>query len=558
MAFSLVAAGERLAGALKPPLTITPPPAGIRFERDVEVRVRDGTTLRVNVFRPEASGRYPVLMCAHPYGKDNLPRRVGGRYLPPRNYRILRQPEPLTFSAWTSWEAPDPGYWVPRGYALVNADLRGFGHSDGEGAPLSDQEAKDYYDLVEWAARQPWSSGRVGLNGVSYLAISQYKVAALQPPHLRAICPWEGLTDAYRDLARPGGIREDGFMVMWSRGLRRHRRPAVDIREEQLRRPLLDQWWRSLQPALPRIEVPALICASFSDHSLHSRGSFEAFRRIASADRWLYTHRGGKWTTYYSPEALATQSRFFDCFLKDTQTGIPALSPVRLAIHDRGDKPWAVRQEPSWPPPGVSWTPLYLHAESKDLQPARATEPAPLAFDTRSGRVCFSWQVAEDVELVGPMKLRLHLEVQGANDVSLFAGVRKLRRGREILFEGSYGFGRDMVTKGWQKASHRGLDPLLSEPWWPVHTDDVEEKLRPGVIVSVDMALLPSATLFRRGDVLRLDIQGRWFYPRDPLRGQFPARYEPSRPGICVLHCGGPFDAHLLVPLRLAAGRASA
>jgi uncharacterized protein len=78
---------------------------------------------------------------------------------------------------------------VPRGYAVVNCDLRGFGHSDGEGTMLSDAEAHDYYDLIEWAAAQPWSTGRVGLNGDSYLALSQWRVAALRPPHLAAICP---------------------------------------------------------------------------------------------------------------------------------------------------------------------------------------------------------------------------------------------------------------------------------------------------------------------------------------------------------------------------------
>jgi putative CocE/NonD family hydrolase len=212
-------------------------------------------------------------------------------------FRLLGQPAPIRCSAWTSWEAPDPAFWVPRGYVVVNADLRGFGHSDGVGTPLSDQEAEDYYDLIAWAAHQPWSNGRVGLNGVSYLAISQYKVAALRPPHLAAICPWEGFTDCYRDFARQGGIREDGFMGIWTRSLRRTGRLAVDLRREQRARPLLDAWWRSLQPDLARIEVPALICASFSDHSLHSRGSFEAFRRISSRERWLYTHRGGKWGT---------------------------------------------------------------------------------------------------------------------------------------------------------------------------------------------------------------------------------------------------------------------
>ena len=139
--------------------------------------------------------------------------------------------------------------------------------------------------------------------------------------------------------------------------------------------------------------------------------------------------------------------------------------------------------------------------------------------------------------------------MRGADDCHLFAGVRKLREGCEVSFEGSYGFPSDMVAKGWLKASHRALDPSLSRPWWPVHAHRTEEKLAPGEIVAADVALLPSATVFRRGDVLRVDVQARWFFPRNPFSGQFPAGYERSPQGTCVLHCGGPFDAHLLMPV---------
>jgi uncharacterized protein len=226
----------RLRGIVVPPVEISPPPSGVCLEHDVEVAVRDGTILRVNVFRPEGDGRYPVIMCAHPYGKDNLPKRGPFGYRPLPQYRMLRQPKSVTFSAWTSWEAPDPAYWVPRGYVVVNCDLRGFGSSDGRGTFFTDAEARDIYDLIEWAGTQPWSNGRVGMNGVSYLAISQYKVAALRPPHLAAICPWEGFSDVYRDFARPGGIREDGFIRVWTAGVKRQGRTDEYLRPSPSRR----------------------------------------------------------------------------------------------------------------------------------------------------------------------------------------------------------------------------------------------------------------------------------------------------------------------------------
>jgi len=514
----------------------------------VPVTVRDGTVLRVNVFRPAVEGHYPVIMCAHPYGKDGLPHRGRRGYRPNFQYRLMRQSAPLRISAWTSWEAPDPAFWVRRGYVVVNCDLRGFGHSEGEGTLISDAEAQDYHDLIEWAGVQVWSSGRVGLNGVSYLALSQWKVAALRPPHLAAICPWEGFSDLYRDFARPGGIREDGFFRIWAASVRRHGRTRDNLRREQLARPLDDDWWTARTAELERIEVPALICASFSDHNLHSRGSFEGFRRIASQHRWLYTHRGGKWATYYSREALAFQSRFFDYFLKDVQNGMLDVPRVRLEVRESGDTVHTVRAEATWPLARTRWTPLYLHSD-RTLRDTPAAEPATVVFDTRRGRASFTWQAPTDLELTGPIKLRLQIEVRGADDVLLFAGVHKLRGGVQVPFEGSYGFGYDTVTKGWLKASHRLFDEARSEPWRPVHPHTTRAPLHPGEVVPVEIELLPSATFFRRGDTLRLDIQGHWLFRTDPLLGAFPARYASSPPGTAVLHCGAAFDAHLLVPI---------
>ena len=537
----------RLHRFLHPRLTVTPTPAGVRFERDVEVAVRDGTVLRVNVFRPEAEGEYPVVMCAHPYGKDKMIRagRFGARV--PVQLRLLLQDTPIRVSEWTSWEAPDPGFWVPGGYVVVNCDLRGFGHSDGVGSLFSDAEAEDYYDLIEWAAAQPWSNGRVGLNGVSYLAISQWKVAALRPPHLAAICAWEGLSDVYRDLAYPGGIRENAFVRVWSAMVRRGGNSVDDLRREQLARPLRDEWWASHAPALERIEVPALICGSFSDQGLHSGGSFRAFESISSPQRWLYTHRGGKWAVYYSPEALAVQQRFFDHFLKGEDNGMNELPPARLEVRESRQEISSVREEAAWPLPGTDWTPLHLHPDGS-LREAAAEAPGWVRFDTRNGRASFSWLVPAELELVGSMNLRLHLEAEGSDDVNLFAGVRKLRDGCEVPFEGSYGFGRDLVTRGWLKASHRRLDEQASEPRRPVHSHVAPEPLRAGEIVAAEFELLPSATLFRRGETLRLDVQGRWFFRDDPFLGQFPAAYEASPPATVILHCGGRFDAQLLAP----------
>ena len=536
---------RRLPGLLRPSVGVYEPPAGsLSVLRDLPVAVRDGTTLRVNVVLPAGGGRFPVLMSAHPYGKDNLPRRRGRGWRVSFLYRILRQTATVRFSSLTGWEAPDPAWWAARGYAVASCDLRGAGTSEGSASLLSDQEGEDVYDLIEWAAAQSWSTGAVGMMGVSYLAMSQWKAAAMQPPSLKAICPWEGFTDAYRDLMRPGGIRENGFVRLWSLSLRRVRQ-RYKLVGQQRRHPLRDDWWRALAPDLEKITAPALICGSFSDNNLHSRGSIRGWEHVASSDRFLYTHRGGKWATFYSPEARAAQLRFFDRYLR--RHDVPAPPPVRLEVRESRDVITSVREEDSWPLDRTEWRPLYLTAAGLATAPPSAA--GQISFGTRWRGVCFDWGIPANTELTGPMALRLWVEAQGADDIDLFAGVEKWRGHTYVPFEGSYGFGRDRITTGWLKTSLRALDEQNSRPFDPVPTFSHPQPLAPGQVVPVDIALGPSATLFKAGEALRLIVAGRWLWPRNPLTGQFPAAYQKGPKGKCTLHWGPRHQACLLVPI---------
>ncbi|MCW2653415.1 MAG: hypothetical protein JWR32_4391 [Mycobacterium sp.] len=536
---------RRLRAFVAPPVTVTEPTTDIVSVVDAEVLTRDGTVLRVNVYRPRGNVAHPVVMCAHPYGKDRLPRRRGHRWSYSPQYRLLRQPHRVSFSSLTTWEAPDPAWWTAQGFVVVNADLRGAGHSDGTGKLLSQQESEDVYDIVQWAADQPWSDGRVLMLGVSYLAISQYGVAALHPPALRAICPWEGFTDVYRDAAFPGGIREGGFIRVWAHGLRRSTRQSYDIAAMQDAHPARDEFWRSLVPDLAAIEVPMLVCGSFSDHNLHSRGSVRAFTRTGSSHARMYTHRDGKWSEFYSARARAAQLAFFRAVLDGAAD--TARRSVRLEVREDRDTVAAVRDESEWPLARTDWWRLYLSGPGT-LSSEAPQHTGSISFRTHSRAAAFTWTVPADLELTGPMAARLWLEVHGSNDVNLFVGVEKWRDGRFVAFEGSYGYGRDRVTTGWQRASTRALDPDLSEPWEPVPACTDRQPLRPGEIVAVDVALSPSATIFRAGEQLRLVVAGRWLAPRNPLTGQFPAAYPRPPRGRVTLHWGPGREAYALVP----------
>jgi predicted acyl esterase len=517
-----------------PQVTITPPPPGITFERDVEVPMRDGTILRANIFRPAAPGRYPAILSAHPYGKDRLPRRRrDGTYVVPRQYRLLTQDQDFAHSAWTSWEAPDPAFWVPRGYVLVNADLRGWGRSDGDGELFSAQEGIDGHDLVEWTAAQGWCTGRVGMAGVSYLAITQWRTAATRPPHLAAILPWEGLTDLYRDFAYPGGIREDGFSILWDAMLTVARRRSAGLRRLMRDHPLRDGAWADRDPALEEIEVPALVCGSFSDQSLHTRGSFEGFGRIGSTQKWLYTHRGPKWATFYSPEALAAQARFFDHFLRDDPTGIDRQPPVRLEVRSSAHDIAAVTHERSWPPPDLE--PRMLHADV--VNGALAERPPTRTAARRTRRtVRFRYRFDRPTDVIGAYRLRISVSAE-RDDLTLFAHVSKRAGGAETPFEGSYGFTGDAIAHGWLRASHRAGEktPPGSSP---AHPHDRVTPVPPGAIVLLDLELLPSATRFAAGDELVLEVGDRWLFPTNLLTGSFPARYTRTPRQRWAVHTG--------------------
>ncbi len=512
------------------------------FERDVAVAVRDGTRLMANLFRPAGGGRVPLILSVTPYGKDKLPDRLGAFIMRLAGGRF----GDIAVSRYTGFEAPVPASWVKNGYAVVQAEVRGMHKSEGRAGVLTGQDAEDYYDLIEWAAAQPWCDGGVALSGVSYLAMSQWRVAALNPPHLKAIVPWEGVSDLYREFVFHGGIPETGFIPIWwknrmVRGRNKKFPFAEDFLAEVANHPLHDGYWQEKQTALERIAVPALVCASWSDQGLHTRGSFAAFERIGSAQKWLYTHGRKKWETYYGAEALAAQRKFLDHFLKGAANGWPDTPRVRLEVRKsyyRQD----VRHEAQWPP-AVRAVPLYLDAAGA-LRPAPAAAEGTVRYDAANGRAAFSHHFADTVELTGNSKLRLFMSGD-SDDLDLFVVLKKFdASGREVFFCGYNGWEKDAVAKGWLRVSHRALDPALSQPLRPYQRHDRLEKLAPGEIVPVEIEILPSSTIFEAGSRLELTVQGK-------DAAKYPAfRHAATvNRGAHVIHCGGRYDSHLLLPL---------
>jgi predicted acyl esterase len=538
-------ARTRRRAALHPPVTVYPMPTQITKDADVPVELRGGVTLRLNLFRPPGDGPFPVILSAHPYGKDAVPTKKRGGWSLNNQFRIMNQPEPLRISDQTSWEAPDPGWWAQQGYAVINLDTRGGGHSEGRGDLLSDQEADDIAQVIAWAADQPWSNGRIGMLGVSYLALSQYKVAALNPPALKAICPWEGFTDAYRDLFAPGGITENGFARVWLLLTNRVARLNTNLAAERRKHPLRDAWWDILTPDLSKITVPMLVCTSFSDDNLHSVGSMRAFQQAGSTERHAYAHRGPKWATFYGETARQYQLAFFDRHLRERAAA--PLPAMRLEIRDRAEHVVEVRDEQQWPLARTDWRPLYLGANG--LLHDHPDGEDSVTFDLRRNAASFDYLFAQDTELSGPMTLRLQVAISGADDPRLFVGLEKWSQNRPVPFNGSYGYGRDHIAQGRLRLGLRELDPERSTPHQPEHTFATLQPIHDNEQIEVIIPLSSSATLFHAGDSLRLLIAGRYPQPRNPLFGHFPTHYQPSTKGRATIRWTREHPSILEIPV---------
>jgi hypothetical protein len=521
---------------------------GIRLDEDVPVVMRDGVRLMANIFRPADERPVPVVMSVTPYGKDAAPDWLGMTLMRIAGVRFGE----LDCSTLTGFEAPDPEFWTRSGYAVVQTDVRGMHKSEGHAGVLTADDARDYYELIEWAAHQPWSTGAVGLAGVSYLAMSQWRVAALRPPSLKAIIPWEGVTDLLRELGYQDGVLETQFVRTWwrfrmKRGRNRHFVMAEDFPKERDSRPLDDAWWARKRPDLEAIEVPALVCASWSDHGLHTRGSLEGFERIGSQDKWLFTHGRRKWETFYSQEARALQRRFFDRYLKGEPNDWPSTPGVRLEVRKSRDE-HDVRSEPAWPLRSVTYRPLYLDAMTRRLSPEPLLECATVSYRaarTRTNdRATFVHRFEGDTELTGTMTLKLWVSTSAGDDLDLFVLLRKFdRAGREVFFYGYNGFSKDGVAKGWLRVSHREIDRTRSRPGRPWHTHQQRQPLAPGQIEPVEIEVLASSTLFEAESSLRVDVLGHdaAHYPA------FRHRRTVNR-GLHTIHTGGRFDSHLMAP----------
>ncbi|MGH8914911.1 MAG: CocE/NonD family hydrolase [Acidimicrobiia bacterium] len=506
----------------------------MRIDWDVPIDMGDGARLMADVFRPDDDLGHPVLLSYGPYAKG-LSFQEG--YPDQWQRMIAAYPEVAAGSTnqYQAWEVVDPEKWVPEGYVCVRVDSRGAGRSPGIIDHFSPTETGDLYACIEWAAAQPWSTGKVGLNGISYYAINQWQAAALNPPHLAAICTWEGAADFYRDMTYHGGILCTFFpnwydmqvkTVQHGLGDRGPKHPVTgvnacgdenldeqtlaanrsDFGEDIAAHPLDDQFHRDRSARLEDITVPLLSAANWGGHGLHARGNFEGFTRAGSRHKWLEVHGEEHWTHFYTDRGRALQLEFFDHFLKDEDNGWAERPPVLLAV--RHVDHFEERTEEAWPIPRTDWTRLHLHADLS-MRPTPPTQSTDLTFDaTGEGLVFTAEPLATATEITGPSSMELSISSSTTDaDIFVILGVVD-PEGDEVTFQGALD-PHSPVAQGWLRASHRALDPVLSSPWRPYHPHREAEPLTPGQVYPLDVEIWPTSIVVPPGYRLTITVRGK-------------------------------------------------
>ncbi|MDH4269317.1 MAG: CocE/NonD family hydrolase [Dehalococcoidia bacterium] len=549
------------------------PMYGVKVEKNVYVPARDGVRLAVDIYRPDAPGKFPALLALSPYGKEVQ--------------TFDTPPQPFGKSVFeASIEAGIPDFYVPRGYVYVIGDLRGTGYSEGEYEGLfSKKEGEDGADIVEWLAQQSWCNGKIGMAGICYFATIQLFVAAEQPPHLKAICPWEIFAD---DLYNHG-LYEGGVLNIFLYGLYTGTYPArcgyapknvisamikntppkklERLVEKALSNPDLRQypylyhllkypeknpvlfdfmlntndgpyyWERSVCNRVNKIKVPAYVGGPL--FSFFSQPQINIYNTLKVPKKFLlYSNMGTRPWKAQHEEVL----RWYDYWLKGIDTGIMDEPPIRY--YTAVDNKWSKANE--WPIESTVWTKFYLNSlESLSPEPDNYNDvpdcfvQQPLYVSEERARVQYlTPPLAEDLQVTGPPRIIFYAAID-ADDTNFRIDVRD---------EPSDNSGILPLASGWLKASFRALDKNKTTPWEIGHDFTKSIPVEPGEINEYVAQLRPISYTFKAGHRIKLEISSIDI-PTDPETYDVMWHVCSSKPTLHKIYRDGKYPSHLLLPV---------
>ncbi|KPM34994.1 hypothetical protein AK830_g11574 [Neonectria ditissima] len=529
--------------------------AGYVFEQNVTIPrktgIFQGGILRANVYRPHGSEQYPVILTLGPYGKD--------WHYSTFNKGSFAAVNPNQKDAHSAWETPSPSYWTAHGYVVVRVDEGGIGQSPGVENVTSKESIDGFFDSIEWAAEQPWSSGKVGLLGLSYYALTQWYVAARHPKGLSAMIPWEGLSDVYRESSRHGGIASSGFLNWWWNNSLRGNQYGYATPEEKAGRPktlegvlpeeelaanrtvvydavaeneFIDSPYYSAQKGfkLEDITTPLLSVANWGGIGLHLRGNVVGFAHVSSQFKYMRFIVGRHDLPFYYEEEVENQRSFLDAFLKVDDTkgwATPGKVPPIDMVIRKGEPEvgnaaqeadiFKRRPEYEWPLARTKYERFYLtEGSGLSLKPAQGSRffeynaPSGGSIEFSTGRF------ENDIEITGHSVLHLTVSLAALDgfspsDMDVFVTLRHFNAsGKEVLYTGSFSEPCP-ITRGWLRASHRAIDASSSvnKPYLPVHLHTAASA-RPvaadGTLYELDIELWPTNVVIAKGGRLVLEI----------------------------------------------------
>lgn len=538
-------------------------PCDILVEHDFAFEVRDGVKLYADIYRPTNSDeKVPAIICWGPFGKKfNGIRSL--QLMVPWNLGI-NTTEAL--SGLEKFEAPDPADFVPRGYAIINIDSRGAYDSGGVMAIMGTQEAEDGYDVIESCAKLPWCSGKVGLAGNSHLAIIQWFIAALNPPSLAAIAPWEGCGDLYREQFSRGGIYGgdlfDGLIVKY---MLKGRHGLESFRQMYQQHPLANDWWNDKRPDMKKINVPTYITGTWSN-TMHGMGAIRGWLECATEKKWLRFHGTQEWYdiwgNYKSVDELLS---FFDRFLKDKENDWESTPKVRVSYLQFGDNsPIENVAVSDFPPPDTKYEKLFL-APNNQLAGSSNSTSISLSYDStnKDSFASFRHTFSSRSAVIGIPKVVLHMSCGATDDMDVYVILRKLSASGEDLLSLNIPWTNippktiaeipaDKHTEvilytgaiGVIRASHRAIDSSKSmHENWPYHPHEKEEKIKPGEVVRLEIGIWATGIAFEAGEILDLRVGGVY-----PGIANFGTNDHSANVGEHQVHFGGEHESYLSLP----------
>lgn len=544
-------------------------PCDVHVSHDVGIKVRDGCTLYCDIYRPTNNDKpVPAIVAWSPYGKKfngitilrNLPWGLG---IPSG-----------VLSGLEKFEGPDPADFVPKGFAIVNVDSRGCGDSDGAIAIMGSQEAEDGYDVIEALAKMPWCSGMVGMAGNSHLAIVQWFIAALKPPSLKAIAPWEACGDLYREQFVRGGIFDAGLFDFIIKHNIQGNSGIENFKEMYRRTQKADSpYWKDKRADIENINLPTFISASYTSF-VHTMGSIRGWMDVKTSHKWLRICPWQEWYDIWNcKDSVHELAEFFEHYLMGAENGWEKTPRVRYPLLKFTADPVFDLEADDYPLPNTIYKKLYFDADNAlSFDVPKDAGIASYDSETYLDHAAFTYKFGSQTRLAGIPKAVVYMSAPNSNDMDVYVILRKLSRTGEALISLNIPWSSIASTgltpsntheipkqnknnlmfhlgsMGILRASRRSIDPTKSiHQNYPFHPHDRDEYVTPGEIVKLEIGIWAMGVLYEEGESISVQIHGN----SPLLRGEF-ADVKPfaelASKGKHEVHFGGQFCSHVILP----------